>query len=74
MAYRGAKFFPQTFGANYTQKAAKIRDAVIGGVDSMGVLSPVVDPLTWNATGVLSTEGQAFALMMFAAWRDWLEQ
>jgi len=74
VAYRGAKFFPQTFGANYTQKAAKIRDAVIGGVDSMGVLSPVVDPLTWNATGVLSTEGQAFALMMFAAWRDWLGQ
>ena len=74
VAYRGAKFFPETFGTNYTQIAAKVRDAVIGGVDSMGVLSPVVDPLNWNTTGVLSTEGQAFALMMFAAWKDWLWQ
>ncbi|KIM81099.1 hypothetical protein PILCRDRAFT_512349 [Piloderma croceum F 1598] len=72
VAYRGAKFFPETFGCNYTRKAAEIREAVICGVDSMGVLSPVVDPLSWNATGVLSTEGQAFALMMFAAWKDWL--
>jgi hypothetical protein len=74
VAYRGAKFFPKTFGTNYTQQAAKIRDAVIDRVDSMGVLNPIVDPLSWNTTGVLSTEGQAFALMMFAAWKDWLEQ
>jgi len=72
VAYRGAKYFPETFGSNYTLKAAEIREAVIGGVDSMGVLNPVVDPLSWNTTGVLSTEGQAFALMMFAAWKDWL--
>lgn len=72
VAYRGAKFFPKTFGANYTQKAALIRDAVIKGVDSMGVLNPVVDPLNWGKTGVLSTEAQAFALMMLAAWKDWL--
>ena len=72
VAYRGAKHFPDTFGANYTQKAAKVRDAVIDGVDSMGVLNPVVDPLNWGTPGILSTEGQAFALMMFAAWKDWL--
>jgi hypothetical protein len=72
VAYRGAKLYPRTFGANYTDKACKIRDAVIDGVDSMGVLSPVVDPLGWDKLGVLSAEGQAFALMMFAAWKDWL--
>jgi hypothetical protein len=52
----GAKFFPNTFGANYTQQTAEIRDAVIDSVDSMDVLNPVVNPLSWNTTGVLSTK------------------
>lgn len=72
VAYRSATLFPETFGSNYTQTAGKVRDAVIGGIDEMGLLSPVVDPLSFNATGVLSTEGQAFGLMMFAAWKAWL--
>lgn len=61
--------FPETFGANYTLKALKIRDAVVERIDSMGVLAPVVDPLSWSAQGVLSTEAQSFALMMFAGWK-----
>jgi hypothetical protein len=72
-AYRAAKFFPEMFGCNYTEIAGEIRDAVIRGVDYMGLLTPVVNPLDPHAVGILSTEGQAFSLMMFAAWRDWLE-
>lgn len=74
VAYRSATLFPETFGSNYTQKAGKVRDAVIKGIDDMGLLSPLVDPLSFNATGTLSTEGQAFGLMMFAAWKAWLGQ
>lgn len=74
VAYRSATLFPETFGVNYTKSAGKVRDAVIGGIDGMGLLSPVVDPLSFNSTGILSTEGQAFGLMMFAAWKAWLER
>ncbi|KII90720.1 hypothetical protein PLICRDRAFT_106862 [Plicaturopsis crispa FD-325 SS-3] len=78
VAYRAAKMWPEgsgspvTFGSNYTDAAAKIRDAVFSNVNDLGVLSPYVDPLSWSAIGLLSTEGQSFGLMMFAAWRDWL--
>jgi hypothetical protein len=63
---------PTVFGENYTIAASKIRDAIIRGVDNLGVMSPLVDPLNWNQTGTLSTEGQAFGLMLFAAWKDWI--
>ncbi|KDQ62801.1 hypothetical protein JAAARDRAFT_45012 [Jaapia argillacea MUCL 33604] len=72
VAYRASTLFPDHFPSNYTDVAARIRDAVIGGVDELGVLSPVVDPLSFGVVGVLSTEGQAFAGMMFSAWRDWI--
>ncbi len=36
-----------------------------------GWLSPVVDPLTVGSEGPQSPEGQAFVLMLHAAWRDW---
>ena len=45
---------------------------MLDGVDDLGVLVPVVNPLDTCAVGTLSTEGQAFALMMVAAWRDWI--
>ena len=57
------------FGVNYTLKALCIRDAVVKHIDSMGVLGPVVNPLSWRTQGVLSTEAQAFTLMMFAGWK-----
>jgi hypothetical protein len=41
-------------------------------VDELGLVNPVVDPLSWNVIGVVSTEGQAFTLMMYSAWRDWI--
>ncbi|KAI9451515.1 Six-hairpin glycosidase-like protein [Lactarius psammicola] len=36
-----------------------------------GWLAPVVDPLNYAAEGAQSPEGQAFALMLESAWRDW---
>jgi len=36
-----------------------------------GWLEPVVDPLNVASEGSTSPEGQAFALMLHAAWRDW---
>ena len=38
---------------------------------SDGWLQPVVDPLNVGAEGSHSPEGQAFVLMLQAAWRDW---
>ncbi|KAG1735183.1 Six-hairpin glycosidase-like protein [Suillus lakei] len=72
VAYRVAHLYPQQFGTNYTDVAAKVRDAVVGNVTSLGTLQPIVDPLNWAQTGLLSTESQAFGLMMFSAWRDWI--
>jgi hypothetical protein len=45
---------------------------ILSTVDELGLISPVVDPLSWEVIGVVSTEGQGFALMMHAAWRDWI--
>jgi len=36
-----------------------------------GWLSPVVDPLNVGSEGSQSPEGEAFVLMLHAAWRDW---
>jgi hypothetical protein len=36
-----------------------------------GWLCPVVDPLNVGSEGSQSPEGQAFVLMLHAAWRDW---
>ncbi|EGN93966.1 hypothetical protein SERLA73DRAFT_189110 [Serpula lacrymans var. lacrymans S7.3] len=72
VAYRSVTLFPHQFGSNYTTVANKLRDAVLSRVTNLGTLSPVVDPLNWDAQGLLSTEAQSFALMMFSAWRDGL--
>jgi len=74
VAYRAAVLFPDMFGPEILQVAGQIRDAVIDGVNDMGLLSPVVSPLDWHSTGNLSTEAQAFGLMMFSAWRDWMRR
>lgn len=73
VAYRAAQLFPQQFGTHYTDVAATIRDAVVGNITNLGTLQPIVDPLNWNQTGLLSTESQAFGLMMFSAWRDCIQ-
>ncbi|EJD55467.1 hypothetical protein AURDEDRAFT_109784 [Auricularia subglabra TFB-10046 SS5] len=74
VAYRAATNWPGKFGNNYASLASKIRQAVTSRVDTeFGVLRSVVDPLSWDNQGTLSTEAQAFALQMWAAWRDWSE-
>ncbi|KAG1716079.1 hypothetical protein ID866_1105 [Astraeus odoratus] len=70
VAYRVATLYPDQFGSNYTDVAGKIRTAVLDGVTNLGTLSPVVNPLSWDETGLLSTEAQAFGLMLLSAWRD----
>ncbi|KAL5512744.1 hypothetical protein ACEPAG_3010 [Sanghuangporus baumii] len=72
VAYRAAVINPNVFGSNYTEAAGRLANAVLNSVDDLGVISPYVDPLVWDQIGLLSTEGQAFALMMIAAMRDWL--
>ncbi|KAL5524747.1 hypothetical protein ACEPAF_9893 [Sanghuangporus sanghuang] len=72
VAYRAAVINPNAFGPNYTEAAGRLASAVLNSVDDLGVISPYVDPLVWDQIGLLSTEGQAFALMMVAAMRDWL--
>ncbi|EJD51821.1 Six-hairpin glycosidase [Auricularia subglabra TFB-10046 SS5] len=72
VAYRAASLWPKQFDGNYLETAGKIRDAVLDGIDELGLMTPLVDPLKWDAIGVVSTEGQAFGLMLMAAWRDYL--
>ena len=72
VAYRGVTYYPDIFGANYTPIADSIRDAVFSRITNLGTVSPVVNPLNWDEEGLLSTEAQAFGLMMFSAWRDML--
>lgn len=73
VAFREAVIDPETFGSNYTEIAGGLAKAVLSGVDELGVISPLVNPLSWTETGDLSTEGQSFGLMMVSAWRDWLD-
>ena len=38
-----------------------------------GYLTPVVNPESFGQQGTQSPEGQAFVVMMQAAWRDWVD-
>lgn len=78
--YRMAVLQPKVFGSQYVQWADAMR-ATIGGVDSAGnphvteagIITPTVDPLNWFALEPFtsgSPEGNAFAVMMYASWRD----
>lgn len=54
--------------------ADRARQYIVGQVDSDGWLNGVVNPLNWRQaapSGVHSPEGQAFVLMLQAAYRDW---
>ncbi|KAG8740283.1 hypothetical protein FRC10_004538 [Ceratobasidium sp. 414] len=69
-AFRAATFWPADF-SQYIDNANKIKDSIISKIDDLGLLTPIVDPLSWHQVGVLGTESQAFGVMMYAAWRDW---
>ncbi|KIM65856.1 hypothetical protein SCLCIDRAFT_1211856 [Scleroderma citrinum Foug A] len=72
VAYRAATLYPEQFDCSYMDTAGKILTAVWDGVTNLGTINPVVSPLVWNETGLLSTEAQGFGLMMLSAWRDWM--
>ncbi|CCO34775.1 hypothetical protein BN14_08883 [Rhizoctonia solani AG-1 IB] len=72
-AYRAANMWPTEFGSFYTDSAETIKEVVMANITDLGLLSPIVDPLSWRVKGILGTESQAFGIMMYAAWRDWAE-
>lgn len=75
VTYRCLTLYPSIFKtSNYSQAANQISSAVIGGVTELGLMKPVVNPLSWDEEGVVSTEGQAFTLMMIAAWKEYLDE
>ncbi|KAI0378368.1 hypothetical protein F5Y04DRAFT_148823 [Hypomontagnella monticulosa] len=71
-AYRMAKLQPADFGSKYTSWADSKREAITQRISSDGLLSPVINPLNWNdrTPGKESPEAQSFAVLMFAAHRD----
>ncbi|KAF2964581.1 hypothetical protein GQX73_g8987 [Xylaria multiplex] len=71
-AYRMAILEPGTFGKDYVTWADGKREEVVERINEDGVLSPVVNPLNWTdrTPGTMSPEAQSFAVLMFAAYRD----
>ncbi|KAK8087844.1 hypothetical protein PG997_002805 [Apiospora hydei] len=59
----------------YVEWADAKRPEIVSRVNAQGLLSPVINPLNWGdrTPGTESPEAQAFALLMFAAWRDYQE-
>lgn len=68
---------PGVFGATYTDWAKRKMEVVSRCIDEeTGIVRPVVNPLEEGQEKPLegpSPEGQAFVVLMFAAWRDWDE-
>lgn len=80
VCYRMALLQPQAFGNSYIEWAEIIRGTLAGTdpagyphVSKDGIIAPTVDPLNWFSTEPYtagSPEGNAFVVMMYAAWRD----
>ena len=74
-AYRMAKSDPKTFGSTYVKWAEARRGAVAAHIDrSTGIASPAVNPLGWGDRTPFTTgspEGESFAVLLYAAYRDW---
>ncbi|TGJ75327.1 hypothetical protein E0Z10_g11009 [Xylaria hypoxylon] len=70
--YRMAKLEPVVFGDRYVAWANGKRKEVVQRINKDGLLSPVINPLDWNdrTPGTASPEAQSFAVLMFAAYRD----
>ncbi|KAI1388368.1 uncharacterized protein F4822DRAFT_443398 [Hypoxylon trugodes] len=71
-AYRMAQLEPADFGNNYISWADSKRQAITDKISSDGLLSPVINPLNWKdkTPATESPEAQSFAVLMFAAHRD----
>ncbi|KAI0393996.1 hypothetical protein F5Y17DRAFT_281626 [Xylariaceae sp. FL0594] len=71
-AYRMAKLEPKKFGSSYVEWADAKRHEVVKRINEDGLLSPVINPLNWGdrKPAKASPEAHSFALLMFAAYRD----
>ena len=74
-AYRVATLEPAEFGAGYAAWADEKRRVVTEHVGDDGLLYPVVNPLNWGdrTPSGESPEAQSFAVVMFAAYRDYCQ-
>lgn len=72
-AYRMAQLEPADFGSSYASWADSKRQAITDRISDDGLLSPVINPLNWGdrTPGTESPEAQSFAVLMFAAHRDY---
>lgn len=80
VAYRMVLLRPKTYGSKYINWADGIRKTIARNdargaphVKSTGVVTPAVNPLNWKDPKPVTTgspEGQAFVVLMYAAWRD----
>lgn len=72
-AYRMAVLRPDVFGWWYVQWAEGMRKTLARHISKEGIAAPAINPLNWGDKVPVTTgspEGQAFAVMMYAAWRD----
>lgn len=74
-AYRLARLAPAEFGPPYTAWADTKRAEVLRRIGPDGLLAPVINPLNWGdrTPGTESPEAQSFAVLLFAAHRDYQE-
>jgi hypothetical protein len=62
---------------HYVPYAESYRSSLVAGsktatIDSNGWLNPVVNPLSFAASGSNSPESESFVLLMESAYRDWV--
>jgi hypothetical protein len=74
-AFRMAVLEPGLFGKRYTDWAITKLEAVSRHIDEeTGIVAPVVNSLNEGQRTPLegiNPEGQAFVVLLYAAWRDW---
>ena len=70
VSYRLAQL---NLGSSTLAAAQRTRLAIYSSLSpTTAILTPVVNPLSYSNEGTYSPEGQAFMLLMEAAWRDWV--
>ena len=76
VAYRMAVLVPTEIEDSYTRFAEACWRAIVAHTDTKdGTVGPTVDPLNWKSREPISegsSEGHSFAVMLFAARRDYL--
>ena len=76
--FRMAVLEPSVFGTKYTDWASRKVYAVGRHIDrETGIAAPIVNALNERQRNPLdgtNPEGQAFVVLMYAAWRDWKTQ